>query len=95
MIGYKATCKYYGIKPLTQDEENQLSDNEKIIRQCKIDVINLCTEMLKNIDIIEQKSRIAKELDDNARAEILVGFRSAVRKAESAVREAAEYGRSN
>lgn len=65
MIGYKTACKFYGILPLSGNEINVLTDDEKAIRQCKIDIINMCTELLKNIDRIETKVKHSSNSESN------------------------------
>lgn len=94
MIGYKMACKVYGLRPLTRAEEADLPENEKVIRQCKIDILNMCTEMLNYIEVIEENSKYTEEKDDSEYKDYLAGFRQVVRKATSAVQEAANYWRS-
>ena len=60
-IGYKMACKVYGIRPLSKDEEFGLSIEERIIRQSKIDIVNICNELRKAIDEIDS---IAVEIDE-------------------------------
>lgn len=95
MIGYKLACKFYGIHPYKVDEEANLSDDEKLIRQCKIDIINACTDMRQLLEQLEYRAKEAPENGDfdlQEHAELMKNWRVTVRKAKAAVNEAATYG---
>lgn len=59
---YKDACKYYGIKPLGDGEKDKLTKNQKILRQSKIDIVNMCEHIRKTSYVIE--SMIKEAPDD-------------------------------
>lgn len=77
---YEKMCKYYGIKPLTPEQERDSSDNEKIIRKCKIDIIDKCTHFRKAIDVMESMAREVEEKDDKEYVDTMIEFRTRMRK---------------
>ena len=83
MIGYKMACKVYGIKPLTAEQEKKLSDNEKIIRECKINIINMCNDIRKAVNAIDQEAVNANEIDNLKEMNKLVNLRSELRSISS------------
>ena len=94
MIGYKLACKYYGIIPYNKEEEENLSDDEKLIRQCKIDIINACNEMRESLEQLGNRAKRAPETGDfniQEHAELMKNWRVAVRKAKALTEEAATY----
>lgn len=76
---YKGMCKHYGIRPLTQEEEKKLSDNVKVIRQCKVNIIDKCEHMRKAIDVMEKMARVVEEKDDKEYVDTMVDFRKRLR----------------
>lgn len=82
---YRAMCKYYGIRPLRNNEENMLTDNEKIIRQCKVDIVDMCLHMRKAIDIMEAMAKEIKEIDDKEYSDTMIEFRRRVREIREAM----------
>ena len=77
-IKYRMACKVYGIRPLEQKEETQLSDGEKIVRQCKIDIVNMCNSLRKKIDEYDSIAVTAEEKKNNK--DKMMDLRSKVRK---------------
>lgn len=77
-IKYRMACKVYGIRPLEQKEETQLSDGEKIVRQCKIDIVNMCNSLRKKIDEYDSIAVTAEETENNK--DKMMDLRSKVRK---------------
>lgn len=92
MLGYKLACKYYGIIPYGREEEENLTDEEKLTRQCKIDVIDMVNQTRKLLDQIERRAKGAPESKDPKDATLLRDFRSKMRNAKAAVDEAAMFG---
>ena len=84
---YRAMCKHYGIKPLKPEDEQNTSDNEKIIRKCKVDIIDKCEHMRKAIDIMEAMAKEIEETDNKEHADIMVEFRSRMRNIWSDMKE--------
>lgn len=76
---YGRMCKYYGIKPLTPTQEENISDNEKAIRQCKIDIIDKCVHFRKAIDVMETMAREVEEKDEKEYVDTMVDFRRRMR----------------
>lgn len=95
MIGYRFACKYYGIVPYNMEDEQKLSDDVKLIRQCKIDIIDMSNEMRKLIEQLENRAKKAPEngdFDIQEHAELMKDWRIKVRQAKAALSEAATYG---
>lgn len=83
MIGYRIACNVYGIRPLTAGQKEKLSDNEKIIRECKIDIINMCNEIRKAVKAIDQMAVNTKEINDYEEMQSLTNLRSELRSISS------------
>ena len=77
---YKSMCKYYGLRPLKPEQEKNLSGGEKIIRQCKVDIIDDCTHFRKAIDVMEAMAREIEERNEKDYIETMVDFRRRTRK---------------
>lgn len=88
-------CRYYGIHPYSVEEETNLSDEEKLIRQCKINIVDACSNMRGMIDQLERRAKGAPENGDfdlQEHANLVKNWRIKVRQANAAVDEAATYG---
>lgn len=80
-IGYMMACKVYGIRPLTEEEERKLSDEEKLIRQCKINLVNMCQSMRETIRKIDSYSMDVHETDGRDESKKIADIRNRMRKA--------------
>lgn len=95
MLGNVFLSMLYGIRPYNVDEEANLSDDEKLIRQCKIDIVDACSHMRKYVDQLERRAKQAPENGDfdlQEHAELMKNWRIKVRRANAAIDEAATYG---
>ena len=80
MMRYKAACKRCGISPYTKEEEDRLSDNEKVIRQCKKDLVGLCDQLRMIVDVIERMAKAGPESGDAEYVHAITEFRRQVIK---------------
>ena len=95
VFGYISMCKRYGITPYSAEEESLLSDEEKLVRQCKIDIVDACSNMRGMIDQLERRAKGAPENGDfdlQEHANLVKNWRIKVRQANAAIDEAATYG---
>ena len=78
-MNYIMLCKKYGIHPVWFGGKRNLTAREKQIRECKIDVINMCDQMKAALNEIEEQMRNAPEEGNDAYLKELVDFRSKVK----------------
>lgn len=79
MIRYLIICKKYGIRPVMFGGKKNPTVREKRIRECKIDVINMCDQMRTALDEIEEQMRNAPENGDESYEREIEEFRNKVK----------------
>lgn len=78
--------EYYGLEPMTIEQEVELPKNIKRTRICKLTIKDDCESVRRLLASIEFRAKMAPELDDQAHADLMESFARAV----AAVRNVAE-----
>lgn len=68
---YGKMCAWYGITPLSFDEEIALPETKRKTRGNKITIIDNCENIKRYLDSIENSVRCAPELDDERHSELI------------------------
>ena len=72
---YKDVCEHYGIKPLGDGEKDTLTESQKVIRQSKIDIVNMCEHIRETSFVIESMIKKAPEDGDPEYVAAVVQFK--------------------
>lgn len=84
--------KQYGLEPYTLEEEANLPETIKQIRQDKIGIIDYCSRIRRELEMIESRARGAVEKDDLAQQRRVDEFADLVYEGLMKLEKAAVYG---
>ena len=85
--------KYYGLNPMTLDEELVAPGTIRNTRRCKIEIIDWCAHMTDAINTIRRDALVIPELDDEKHAALVEEFRNRVHRAMEMLNDTAMFGR--
>ena len=76
---------FYGLKPMSFEEEVNAPESVKEKRRCKIEIQDMCSLMARDLETIAYTARNIPEEDDAAHAELVKQYRDAVKAAQAAI----------
>lgn len=83
---------YYGLNPMSFEEEANAPENIKITRDAKVSIINNIDRMRKYLDTIEFRARETAEIDDDAHASFVLEWYAMVSGLAVDLENASTYG---
>lgn len=83
--------EHYGMKLLGLGEEIKLSENERLTRRCKCEIIDWCKWMKQYVEQLEDCARRIPVEDDERHAEMVRRLRDKVKTASLAIETACFY----
>lgn len=78
MLKYLLICNHYGIKPAFC-KKGGFSAREKQIRESKMDIINMCDQMMAALKYIEKQVKESPESGNDMYIEKITDFQSRVK----------------
>lgn len=76
---------FYGLKPMSFEEEVNAPESVREKRRCKIEIQDMCSLMARDLATIAYTARKIPEEDDAAHAELVKQYRDAVKAAQAAL----------
>ena len=93
-MGSNDLMKFYGLEPLTWEQEITLPEYQKGTRAAKIQIVNLCMEINNMSNSVKERARAIPEVNDKEHSEKVSEFYRTIQKAYTELVKAMDMGRS-